>query len=50
MGIRGPAILAGAAATENIVALCGVDETRAATKAARGRRPRQQRAVEKIPS
>src|ERR1022692_1525738 len=30
VGIRGPAILAGAAASENIVALCDVDETRAA--------------------
>jgi hypothetical protein len=29
-GIRGPAILAGAAVTENIVALCDVDEDRAA--------------------
>lgn len=30
MGIRGPAILAGAAASENIVAVCDVDEVRAA--------------------
>jgi hypothetical protein len=30
VGIRGPAILFGAAATENIVALCDVDEARAA--------------------
>jgi hypothetical protein len=30
VGIRGPAILAGAAATENIVALCDVDGTRSA--------------------
>ena len=30
IGIRGPAILAGAAASENIVALCDVDGTRAA--------------------
>jgi predicted dehydrogenase len=30
VGIRGPAILTGAAATENIVALCDVDENRAA--------------------
>src|SRR5881628_3516586 len=30
VGIRGPAILVGAAATENIVALCDVDEERSA--------------------
>jgi hypothetical protein len=30
MGIRGPAILVGAAATENIVAVCDVDEERSA--------------------
>jgi hypothetical protein len=30
MGIRGPAIVLGAAATENIVALCDVDEERSA--------------------
>jgi predicted dehydrogenase len=30
LGIRGPAILVGAAATENIVALCDVDEKRSA--------------------
>jgi hypothetical protein len=30
VGVRGPAILVGAAATENIVALCDVDEVRAA--------------------
>jgi hypothetical protein len=30
MGIRGPAILVGAAATENIVAMCDVDEERSA--------------------
>jgi predicted dehydrogenase len=30
MGIRGPAILTGAAATENIVAVCDVDEERSA--------------------
>jgi len=30
IGIRGPAILVGAAATENIVALCDVDEERSA--------------------
>jgi hypothetical protein len=30
VGIRGPAILAGGAATENIVALCDVDEVRSA--------------------
>ncbi|MCW5966751.1 MAG: Gfo/Idh/MocA family oxidoreductase [Bryobacterales bacterium] len=30
IGIRGPAILSGAAATENIVALCDVDEARSA--------------------
>ena len=30
MGIRGPAIVSGAAATENIVALCDVDEVRSA--------------------
>ena len=30
VGVRGPAILVGAAATENIVALCDVDEQRSA--------------------
>ena len=30
VGVRGPAILVGAAATENIVALCDVDEERSA--------------------
>ncbi|MDQ2948270.1 MAG: gfo/Idh/MocA family oxidoreductase, partial [Acidobacteriota bacterium] len=30
VGVRGPAILVGAAATENIVALCDVDEARSA--------------------
>ena len=30
MGIRGPAILVGAAATENIIAVCDVDEARSA--------------------
>ena len=30
VGVRGPAILVGAAATENIVALCDVDEVRSA--------------------
>jgi predicted dehydrogenase len=30
VGVRGPAILTGAAATENIVALCDVDEQRSA--------------------
>ena len=30
MGTRGPAILVGAAATENIVAVCDVDEARSA--------------------
>lgn len=35
MGIRGPAILVGAAATENIVAVCDVDEARSAAGFAR---------------
>ena len=35
VGIRGPAILTGAAATENIVALCDVDEPRSLGAAGR---------------
>lgn len=35
VGVRGPAILVGAAATENIVALCDMDEERSARGFAR---------------